>query len=116
MDVPQNRVHARVPFSFEVSLESDNNFYTGLTDNISEGGLFVATTSSPPVGAAVTFELVVGAERFIVAGVVRWVRDRHRASEGSPEGCGIRWTHLPAPAIVAIQRFIRGRETLFYEE
>ena len=45
-----NRIHPRVEIHVEVTMESDHNFYTGLSSNVSEGGLFVATHAAPPLG------------------------------------------------------------------
>ena len=41
----QQNVRAAERFDLEVKvdLESDHNFYTGLTQNISSGGVFIAT-------------------------------------------------------------------------
>ena len=45
----QQHVRASERFDLEVKvdLESDHNFYTGLTQNISAGGLFIAETVNP---------------------------------------------------------------------
>ena len=37
------RAAERFDLEVKVDLESDHNFYTGLTQNISAGGLFIAT-------------------------------------------------------------------------
>lgn len=110
------RQHTRVPLTVEVTLESEHNFYTGLTDNISEGGLFVATGAPPPLGSEVGFELVLGERRFLVTGRVCWLRDHRTASVDAPEGCGIRFTQLEEGAVEAITAFVRARDTLFYDE
>ena len=107
---------ARVPLEVEVTLESDHNFFTGVANNLSEGGVFVATAHPPAVGAEVGFELVLGGERFLVVGVVRWVRDERAASSGAPAGCGVKWTQLEAGTLEAIHRFVEVRQTDFYEE
>jgi uncharacterized protein (TIGR02266 family) len=106
----------RVPLCIEVSLESEHNFYTGITDNISEGGIFVATNDAPPLGNEVTFNLVLFGETFRVIGEVRWVRTHRMSGPDAPEGCGIRWKALERGALAAIQRFTHTRETLFYDE
>jgi uncharacterized protein (TIGR02266 family) len=111
-----HRHHPRVPLTVEVTLESEHNFYTGLTDNISEGGLFISLPNPPAVGAEVGIELVLGEQRFAVTGVVRWRRERIQAGPDAPEGCGIGWTSLDPKTLAAIQVFVRGRDTLFYEE
>jgi uncharacterized protein (TIGR02266 family) len=112
------REHPRVPLSVEVSLESEHNFWAGITNNISEGGIFVVTDHPPPRGTHVTFDLVIGegGERFHIEGEVCWVRDERMASEGSPAGCGIRWVKISDEALRVIHRFVESRDTLFYEE
>ena len=105
-----------MPLEVEVTLESEHNFFTGVTSNISDGGVFVATPAPPPVGSEVGFEMLLGGERFLIMGVVCWVRDEHAASAGAPAGCGVRFVHLEDGALDAIHRFIQVRETDFYEE
>ncbi len=50
----QQHVRASERFDLEVKvdLESDHNFYTGLTQNISAGGLFIATSALNRVDGA----------------------------------------------------------------
>ena len=55
-------------------------------------------------------------ERFLVLGVVRWVRDEGAASEDAPAGCGVKWVHLEDGALEAIHHFIDVRQTDFYED
>jgi uncharacterized protein (TIGR02266 family) len=112
----EHRRDRRVPLEVEVTLQSDHNFFAGIANNVSEGGIFVATVTPPPVGSEVGFELVLGGERFLVVGVVRWVRDEHAASQGAPAGCGVKWVHLEDGALEAIHHFIDVRQTDFYEE
>lgn len=112
----EQRRGPRVPLEVEVTLESEHNFFTGVTANISEGGVFVATPAPPPVGTDVGFELLLGGQRFLVIGVVCWIRDERAASPGAPAGCGVRFAHLEDGALDAIHRFIQLRDTDFYEE
>ncbi|HEY1587601.1 MAG TPA: TIGR02266 family protein [Polyangia bacterium] len=112
----EQRRATRVPLEVEVTLESEHNFFSGVANNVSEGGIFVATTNPPPLGSEVGFELVLGGERFLVMGVVRWVRDERAASSGAPVGCGVKWGHLEEGAIDAIHRFLDVRQTDFFEE
>jgi uncharacterized protein (TIGR02266 family) len=118
MGDPNNRGHNRVPLSVEVSLESEHNFYAGITNNISEGGIFVGTPNPPAVGTQISLELTVEGRSFSLSGIVCWLRNRHLATEDAPEGCGIRWEPpLDADALATIQQFVHhSRDTLFYEE
>lgn len=99
-----------------MSLESDHNFYAGITDNISEGGIFVALDPPLPSGALVEIELRLLDASFKLRGEVRWVRTERMSSEGMPVGCGIRWVDIGEEAVQAILQFTRSRDTLFYEE
>lgn len=99
-----------------MTLESEHNFFTGITSNLSDGGVFVATPAPPPIGSQVGFELLLGGGRFLVIGTVRWVRDENAASPGAPAGCGVRFETLEDGALAAIHRFIEVRDTDFYEE
>ena len=47
----EQRREKRAPLEVEVSLESENNFYSGITGNVSRGGVFIATYTPPPKGA-----------------------------------------------------------------
>ena len=111
----EQRQAPRVPLVVEVTLESEHNFFAGVANNVSEGGIFVAMNHPPAVGSEVGFELLLGGERFLVMGVVCWVRDERAASQDAPAGCGVKWVHLEDGALEAIHHFIDVRQTDFYE-
>jgi uncharacterized protein (TIGR02266 family) len=110
-----NRRARRVPFVVEVSLESENNFFTGLASNVSEGGVFIATSTPPAVDTQVSFALSLEGQTFEVVGIVRWVRE-HFITTDQPAGCGVRFQNIDPRALEIIQRFIEFRPTDFYEE
>jgi uncharacterized protein (TIGR02266 family) len=113
---PQRRAHERVPLQVEVTLESDHNFYTGLTSDISVGGVFVATHALWPIGTRVCVHLTLpGFDRAIqVDAEVRWIRDGRFST--LPPGIGVRFEHLPGDVLGALTRFVQRRDTIFYEE
>jgi uncharacterized protein (TIGR02266 family) len=113
---PDRRVHERVPLEVEVTLESDHNFYTGLTSDISVGGLFVATHALRPVGTPVCVQLRLPgcAQAFRVNAEVRWIRDGRFST--LPPGIGVRFEHLPGEVLRALTHFVELRDTIFYEE
>jgi uncharacterized protein (TIGR02266 family) len=115
-DSGNGRQHPRVDLFVEVTLESESNFYAGISNNLSEGGVFVATFAPPRIGAPVA--LVLGlpgsGQRFALSGVVRWVREAE-VCQGVTPGCGIEWLELPDGARTAIERFVRSRDTELYE-
>lgn len=118
-NVGQQRVAERYDLEIQVDLESDTNFYTGLTQNISTGGLFIATHQIKRVGDRVRLRFTVpGANRPIECETeVRWIRENsslHR-TDGSP-GMGVRFIDLAPDDAAAIQHFIQNRDSLFYDD
>jgi uncharacterized protein (TIGR02266 family) len=113
---PERRVHERVDVEVAVTFESDHNFYTGLTCDISAGGLFVATHVLRPPGTRLRVRFALpGLEQPIETEVeVRWVRDSGFST--LPPGMGLRFLQLPAPALLAVAHFIQCRDTIFYDD
>jgi uncharacterized protein (TIGR02266 family) len=113
----ERRSEPRIELEVEVGLETDHNFYTGLTQDISNGGLFVATSIIYRVGERlrVRFTLPGRAEAITAEAEVRWVRDPRAMKTDSPEGIGLRFVELPADAQVEIGNFLSRRESLYYD-
>jgi len=107
-----------ISFELEVDQQSEHNFYTGFTDNISEGGLFIATDQKIDLGVEISFQLSLPTLSAPVAqrGVVRWVRYASEPSEGSPNGVGVQFVELTPQVKAAVEAFIKGRESIFYDE
>ncbi|MDB4940938.1 MAG: hypothetical protein JWP97_472 [Labilithrix sp.] len=98
----------------EVGISSESNFYLGFTENLSAGGVFVATYLAKPLGAevVVALELPTG-ESLRIPGVVRWHRDG--TSEGWP-GMGVQFEGLSAEDEATIRKFLSLREPMFYDD
>jgi uncharacterized protein (TIGR02266 family) len=117
-DARERRRFDRHQLTAEVGLRSESNFYTGFSDDISEGGLFVATYALLPIGAKleVSFWLPNGHEVTCHA-EVRWVRDPMRSDlehHVSP-GMGVRFTGLNPDHLKAIREFMAVRPPMFYD-
>ena len=110
------RAHERAPLEIEVTVASDHNFYNGFSENISEGGLFVATHVPLPVGRSIDVEFTLpSAPRPIrVACVVCWIRP-YREDSDVPAGMGLRFADLTAEDEALIAAFVRKREPIFYD-
>ncbi len=115
--VQQRRAFPRYGVDLDVSLGSDHNFYAGFVENISAGGVFVATHVLKPVGEhlELTIHLPDREEPLHAVGEVRWVREYSEASD-VPPGMGVRFVQLPAGAQAAIERFLEHREPLFFDD
>ena len=115
-DVPrgaERRTAQRVQLDADVSLYSSTTFWAGIAEDISEGGLFVATYQLEPIGTVMDlrFELPTG-QAVAVRGVVRWLREV--MDEGTP-GMGIQFQDLsPADADI-IKSFVKHRPPLLGE-
>ena len=114
----ERRTAPRIELEVEVGLETEHNFYTGLTQDISSGGIFVATGLSYRVGEKMTvrFTLPGRKEPIVADAEVRWVRDSRYTRTDSPDGVGLRFVSLPAEAQASIVRFLENRDSLFYDD
>jgi len=117
----QQHVRASERFDLEVKvdLESDHNFYTGLTQNISSGGLFIATNAIRKIGDRITlqFSLPGTAEPLAVETEVRWIRENSALSRvDGATGMGVRFVNLSPQAATAIQQFRESRDSLYYDD
>ncbi len=76
----------------------------GLSENISSGGVFIASECPPSLGEEV--QLVVGPEArpIQVNGVVRWLRVDE---DGNPTGCGVQFIRLDDARKTTIAAFLR---------
>jgi uncharacterized protein (TIGR02266 family) len=124
---PAATIHGEVPpdprrsvqrFSIdtEIGFQSESNFYTGFTEDISAGGLFLASYDCRPVGSLlyISFTLPNG-ELVSTEGTVRWIREHNRATPDVMPGMGVQFTSLAEAHRDGINRFLTQREPMFYE-
>ena len=109
------RASKRCTLQVRVSGVCENNFFMGFSENISEGGVFIATLCPPNVGEVIDLSLAVGPDQaLLVKGEVRW----HRTDEsGSPTGCGVKFFPLSPEqeALIAHAMDSAGKAPLFYD-
>jgi uncharacterized protein (TIGR02266 family) len=116
-DIGPRREHERFGVELDVTVTSDHNFYAGFVENMSVGGIFIATHQLKPVGSRLEFSVnLPGVEQPIKgAGEVRWVRVYSEASN-VPPGMGIKFDQLDPESVKGIETFLAQREPLFYDE
>jgi uncharacterized protein (TIGR02266 family) len=109
----ERRRRERHACEFEVEFLSDTHFTTGITQDLSEGGVFVATYQRLPIGTKVelAFELP-GEQRVDVEGEVRWIREER--GETRP-GLGIAFRSLSLEALSRITAYCVGTPSRYYE-
>ena len=109
----ERRSFPRMPVEVDIGMYSESNFYAGLTQDISEGGLFVATQKILPLGTDVSVSFTLpGVPEIKTDGQVTWIR---QPIDGVP-GMGIRFTRLTSDDQATIQRFVAKRPPLYHDE
>ena len=110
--VPRTSVHV------EVDMFSEHNFWSGLTMNVSEGGVFVATHAVAKVGTTLILHLELPNcdEPIVTLAEVRWTRP-YNVDSDVPPGLGLQFVALDAISHAKIKRFVDTvREPLFFDD
>ncbi len=108
------RKFERKDINLDVSLYSDSNFYAGFTENLSAGGVFIATHNLLKIGEKIDITITMPTEKQVVAhGIVRWLREYNEASD-SPPGMGIQFISIEGEDL--IKDFLAARAPLFYDD
>lgn len=113
----EERRNPRVVAYLCIDLCSEHNFWTGLTMNISEGGVFVATHQLLEPGSLVGLhlELPNHGARIMTLGEVRWSR-AYTGDDDVPPGLGIKFIGLDLASLSAIRKFVMTmREPILFE-
>src|SRR5438445_12467044 len=56
-DTGHRREHSRFSVDLDVTVGSDHNFYAGFAENLSAGGVFIATHKLKPVGSKIELSI-----------------------------------------------------------
>ncbi len=104
------RWQGRVSLEVELTWSGDNTFFTGFSNDISQGGVFIAAAEGEPPARhlALNLHLPDGEPPIEVAGEVRWVRQEAREHIG-PRGFGVRFEELDAGQRRRIDAFIQRK-------
>lgn len=111
------RTTERVSLSADIGLHSATQFFTGLSGDVSRGGLFVATWAPLPLGTEVTVSFVLpGGHQVTTAGHVAWLKEPQGegAGEDAP-GMGVRFATLSEADRRAVESFLARRPALFHD-
>lgn len=113
----RRRAHTRFAVDLDVSIGSDHNFYAGFAENLSCGGIFVATHLIKPVGSTIELSIHLPNAEATVRGIgqVRWIREFNESSN-VPPGMGIRFIELEPGSEHAIVSFLCERDPLFFDD
>jgi uncharacterized protein (TIGR02266 family) len=98
-----------------VTVDSDSNFYVGFTENLSDGGVFVATHVPRPIGCAVSLVIALPDQAPIRAkGTVAWIREYSEAIDAVP-GMGVRFDEVTPDDVNRIREFGQARQPMFFD-
>lgn len=115
-DPDHRREHSRFHVDLDVTVGSDHNFYAGFAENLSSGGVFIATHKLKPTGSKVELSINLPDGITLQAdGEVRWVRVFNELSD-TPPGMGVKFTDLSSASLAIIQSFLARREPLFFDD
>lgn len=117
MSTDERRVFNRAALQASINWTSESNFYTGFTNDISEGGIFVATHTLQEINSTMELEFSIpdGQDPIKAIGIVRWIREYNPDSDAEP-GMGLQFTNLTDQDKGRIQAFVNRRETIFFED
>jgi uncharacterized protein (TIGR02266 family) len=112
--VTERRTSDRTPFLADLEFGEDAQFFTGLSLDISEGGLFVTTYTDIPLGTRLVlcFDLPDGTA-VEARGEVKWRRSA--VADGERPGIGIAFTQLPDDARQRIAALCERRPPLYFD-
>jgi uncharacterized protein (TIGR02266 family) len=113
-DPTERRAELRVPLETDVTIGGEGRVLTGLSSDISMGGMFVATFVPMPVGARLSLRLRLPTGQVIAAGIVRWTRE---GRPGIIAGMGVEFVDMGDMDRAALRRFCGDRPRfLSYQE
>lgn len=112
----EKRRHKRLTVALDVSLQTEHNFYMGLTENLSEGGLFIATYEPLPLGTQLDLSLNLPDHPPIKSRCeVRWVREHTEFTNDATPGVGVQFLDLDDQDKQTIRDFLQQRDPILYD-
>lgn len=109
----RSRGDTRAFIEVEIGLTSESHFYTGLSLDLSTGGVFVATYEPARPGSAVSLYFVLPDGHVVNAeGVVRWTRE---GAPDTPPGMGVAFVNISAASLAHIAQFCASRPPLYFD-
>ncbi len=100
----------------DIGMQSETNFFTGFSMDISSGGLFVSTYDILPLDSEVNVNFSLpGGPMMSLSGLVRWVREYNDVAPDTSPGMGIMFEGLSAEQENDINAYLAASNPLFYD-
>ncbi|HNT26539.1 MAG TPA: TIGR02266 family protein [bacterium] len=111
------RIGAEFTVSFELAAEGPHKFFTGITQDISKGGIFLSTLQTLPIGTKMKIAFAVEGRNINAQAEVRWVRGPEASdSMGVTPGMGLRFVDIAEEDRVYIDAYVKEKETIYYDD
>lgn len=100
-----------------LNINTDHQFYNGFSENIEEGGIFIATFDTKPVDSKVIVNFKLpGGHPVTARGQVHFVREYNPMTPETPPGMGVKFTDLLKEDKRAIEGYLEHRAPMFYDD
>lgn len=110
------RHNVEIGVEFEVSNDGPHTFFTGLTQDISKGGIFLATHQIYPVGTGIDLSFIIDGGQYNVKAVVRWIRQPESISNADMlPGMGLQFIDPGKDLIEVFDRFLMEKDPLMVD-
>ncbi len=110
------RIDIELEVSFEVVEGGPHNFYTGITQDISHGGIFLGTHQTMPIGHKMHLTFILEGREIAAHAEVVWLRESETATAGIQPGMGLRFTEIAEADRKFIEDYAAQRETIYYDD
>ena len=112
----RQRSGPRVSINIEVTLTGSHNFFRGFTEDISTGGLFIATHQFYPIGTEFNLSLSLEGRELPVVAKVVWIREHSAFMPADAEpGMGLQFVDMTDEQRKIIEDFIKKKEPIFFD-
>jgi uncharacterized protein (TIGR02266 family) len=101
----------------DIGIQSDSNFFTGFTEDISSGGLFIATYNTLKIGTKLNINFSLpGGPVLSLDGTIRWLREYNETNPDTPPGMGVQFDDVDKADREAINKFMADNPPFFYDD
>lgn len=110
------RFNHEINVNFNVSVDGPHNFFAGFTQDISKGGVFLATHQIYPTGTKMKLSFDIEGIHVEIEAVVRWARkpENSTGSDVHP-GMGLQFIDLDEKLISVFDKFLEKKEPLLMD-
>ncbi|MBN2715264.1 MAG: PilZ domain-containing protein [Deltaproteobacteria bacterium] len=100
-----------------LSTGSSHQIYNGFSQDIQEGGIFIATFEPREKGSEILVNFKLPQNKTVsTCGVVQFVREYNPSHPDTPPGMGVKFKNLSHSSQQAIEQFLKNRTAMFYDE